>query len=150
MVINHIRVARATERAALEALQWRASLVGDQYRDDLLANPDAIELPDDQIEQGYVHVCERNGAVVGFMVVLPREDRHAELDGLFVDPDVWRSGIGRTLVDEARAFAARSGAPMLRVVANPDAISFYEACGFSACGTEATRFGLAVTMSIST
>jgi len=148
MVIDRIRLAQASERASLEALQWRASLVWEDYRADLLANPDAIELPEEQIEQGYVQVCERNGAVVGFMVVLPRADLNVELDGLFVDPDVWRSGIGRSLIHAALAFAVQRGASTMHVVANPRALSFYKACGFLTGGTEQTRFGPAKRMSI--
>lgn len=148
MLIDCIRLARASDRASLEALQWRASLVWEDYRADLLANPDAIELPEDQIDQGYVQICERNGAAVGFMVALPRADLDVELDGLFVEPDVWRCGIGRSLVQAALAFAVRRGASKMHVVANPGALGFYKACGFSTCGTEQTRFGMATRMSI--
>jgi hypothetical protein len=47
-----VRLARIDERAALEALQWRASLVWEEYRDVLLAHPDAVELPAEQIAEG--------------------------------------------------------------------------------------------------
>jgi hypothetical protein len=44
------------ERSSLEALQWRASLANSGDRDALLANPDAIALPIEQIADGHVLV----------------------------------------------------------------------------------------------
>lgn len=40
-----IRIAARDEKKLLEDLQWRASLVWEEYREALLAHPDAIELP---------------------------------------------------------------------------------------------------------
>ena len=132
----------------LETLQRRASLALDDYREALLQNPGAIELPAEQIDAGPVHVFERGRVVIGFTVVLLRADGQADLDGLFVDPDNWRSGVGRCLVQVARAVAAARGASLLHVVASPRAQGFYEACGFHARGVEQTRFGPAITMSL--
>ena len=67
-----IRVAVASEHKALEALQVRASLSNANDREALLANPDAIALPLEQIASGQVFVAERDGAIVGFAAVLPR------------------------------------------------------------------------------
>src|SRR5690606_7840816 len=118
------------ERDALEALQRRASLEWPDYRDALLAHPDAIALPLWQIDDGFVIVAEKGGATVGFAVTLPRQDGKAELDGLFVDPPSWGMGVGRALAGRAAAFATAFGATELRVVANPRATGFYQACGF--------------------
>ncbi|WP_395449628.1 GNAT family N-acetyltransferase [Aminobacter sp. UC22_36] len=104
-----VRLATSLEREPLEYLQRRASLVADAYREKLLAHPDAIDLPLEQIEAGQVHVAERSGAVVGFCVVLPRLDGDVELDGLFVEPDCWKQGIGRLLVAHAEAVRAGNG-----------------------------------------
>ena len=70
-----IRLAVMSERQALESLQRRASLNNPGDREVLLANPDAIELPPDQIAAGQVFVAERDGAIVGFSAVLPRKIR---------------------------------------------------------------------------
>ena len=78
-----------------DALQWRASLGNPGDRDALLANPDAIALPIEQIENGCVFVAERDGDVAGFAAVVPRSDGGAELDALFVEPHLWNRGIGR-------------------------------------------------------
>jgi GNAT superfamily N-acetyltransferase len=141
-----IRTARIDEREALERLQRRASTFAETYREQLLANPDAIDLPAAQILDGAVLVAEIGAVTAGFAVVLPRDDGAAELDGLFVETDLWRSGIGRKLVLAAVARARCQGSRQLHVVANPAAIGFYEACGFVLAGTAQTRFGPAVTM----
>jgi GNAT superfamily N-acetyltransferase len=146
--ISGIRAARPDERGLLEALQRRASLAWEKYREDLLQHPEAIDLPIEQIIRGDVFVCEQGDAVQGFMVVLARSDGQAELDGLFVDPEAWRAGLGRGLVRAARAVAIGRGASLLHVVAAPEALGFYEACGFVASGAVETRFGPAIDMEL--
>jgi GNAT superfamily N-acetyltransferase len=141
-----IRVAEAAEQATLEALQWRASLNNPGDRAALLANPDAIELPLDQISAGGVFVAEQDGVIAGFAAVLMRRDGQAELDALFVEPTVWRSGVGRSLVEHCLEYADVQGAAILHVVGNPHAKEFYAACGFEFLGEHQTRFGAGITM----
>jgi GNAT superfamily N-acetyltransferase len=136
-----IRPAHEEERDALEALQWRASLGNAGDRDALLANPDAIELPVDQIRQGLVFVADWDGRTAGFAALLPRPDGDVELDGLFVDPVDQRRGIGRALIDRCASFAQQSGATALHVIGNPNAEAFYRSAGFEQTGLQATRFG---------
>ena len=140
-----IRLARLEEREALEELQYRASTALDEYREQLLAHPDAIELPLEQIEQGAVIVAELDDRVAGFAAVLIGDD-HAELDGLFVEPELWRNGVGAALVDVAVREARRQGLAMM-VVSGPSARLFYEKCGFTVEGEAETRFGPALRMS---
>jgi GNAT superfamily N-acetyltransferase len=141
-----VRTATMDERLALENLQMRASLVWDEYREALLANPDSVELSPDFITGGRTLVAERGGQCVGFAIVLARADGDADLDGLFVEPAQWRQGIGTRLIAECEVLAAASGAQILHVVANPRALGFYRACGFVLQGETATRFGLGFAM----
>lgn len=141
-----IRLARISERGLLEALQRRASLSNSADRDALLTNPDSINLPLQQISDGRVFVAERNGAIAGFSVAIPREDGDFELDGLFVDPDCWRQGVGRQLVGHGASVATSAGARYLHVVGNPHAEHFYRACGFEVIGTQRTLFGIGLLM----
>jgi GNAT superfamily N-acetyltransferase len=136
-----IRPARPEERLDLEALQRRASLALPEYREQLEAHPDAIELPAEQIEQGQVIVADLNGRVAGFAAVVG-----GELDGLFVEPELWRRGIGTALIEEATHEARRRGFT-LSVTASPTALRFYEHCGFAVEGEAQTRFGPAFRMS---
>jgi len=133
------------EREALEALQRRASLALEDYREQLEAEPDAIDLPLDQIERDEVLVAEQDGEIVGMAVVFIG-DRDAELDGLFVEPEHWRKGIGAELVDVATHAARRRGLTLM-VTANPSARDFYLRCGFVIEGEAQTRFGPALRMS---
>jgi N-acetylglutamate synthase-like GNAT family acetyltransferase len=140
-----IRLAKPEERDALEALQRRASLALGEYNQQLEAEPDAIQLPIEQIEQGAVIVAELDNRVAGFAAVLIDDDG-AELDGLFVEPELWMRGIGAALVDVAVHEARRQGMAMI-VIANPSAQLFYEKCGFTVEGEAETRFGPALLMS---
>jgi len=135
-----IRVARPEEREALEELQRRASVALPDYREQLLAHPDAIHLPPAQVTNGQVLVAEVEGRVAGFAAVVG-----GELDGLFVEPDLWRRGFGKALVDAATHLARRKGLA-LAVTASPAARDFYEHCGFSLEGEARTRFGPALRM----
>jgi len=141
-----VRMALAGERAGLEALQWRASLANPGDRDSLLANPDAIALPVEQIADGHVFVAERDGVIIGFAAVLPRPDGNAELDALFVEPNLWKSGAGRLLVDHCAGIARGRASRILHVVGNPHAEGFYTACGFRTTGVIETRFGNGLAM----
>jgi GNAT superfamily N-acetyltransferase len=141
-----IRSAVHAERSSLEALQWRASLANVGDRDALLANPDAIVLPVEQITDGHVFVAERDGVIVGFAAVLPRPDGNAELDALFVDPGLWKRGVGRLLIEHCAGVARGRAARILNVVGNPHAERFYAACGFRATGAVETRFGAGLAM----
>lgn len=136
-----LRLARPDEHSNLEELQRHASLELPEYRDQLIANPDAMHLPPAQIANGQVIVAELDGQLAGFAAVVG-----GELDGLFVDPDLWGLGIGKALVDAATHEARRKGYA-LAVTANPRARSFYEKCGFSVEGEAQTRFGPALRMS---
>jgi hypothetical protein len=80
--------AVVSERKQLEALQWRASLNNPGDRPALLGHPDAITPPLEKIRDGGVYVAEVAGAIRGFAAILPHDDSDAELDALFVEPDV--------------------------------------------------------------
>jgi GNAT superfamily N-acetyltransferase len=136
-----LRLARPEEHGELEELQRRASLELDDYRKQLLANPDAIHLPPAQIANGQVIVAELHGEIAGFAALVG-----GELDGLFVEPDLWGGGIGRALIDAAAREARRKGLT-LTVIANPAARGFYESCGFTFEGETQTRFGPGLRMS---
>ena len=140
-----MRPARPNERLDLEELMHRASTAIPDYREQLLENPEAIVLPMEQIERGQVIVAEDVERIAGFAVLIIEDDQ-AELDGLFVEPHLWRRGVGRALVDLA-VHKSRLAGLGLTVVAAPGAKRFYEKCGFAVEGETATRFGPALIMS---
>jgi ribosomal protein S18 acetylase RimI-like enzyme len=137
------------EVAALEALQRNASMIWDSDRDWLLANPDAIELPAGAIEDGRVRVAvDDSGRRLGFSLVLPVTDGACELDGLFVEPDAMRRGIGGALVRDAAERAQARGAVRMDVIANDNARRFYERAGFRGDKWVPTRFRPGLRMSL--
>ena len=63
-----LRWAREDEVPALEDLMREASLIWPDHRDDLLAPPDAIEVPVDGVRGRRVRVDEQDGEVTGFAI----------------------------------------------------------------------------------
>jgi GNAT superfamily N-acetyltransferase len=141
-----IRPGRPDEQTMLEALQRRASLGNPGDREAILTHPDAIAVPIEQIERSCVFVAEGTDGVAGFAALVPGPDGGAELDALFVEPHLWKQGIGRQLVDHVAEVARRGGAGFLHVVGNPHAEGFYISCGFRLTGTVDTRFGVGLAM----
>ena len=135
-----IRPALPEERQTLEDVQRRASLALGDYREQLEASPDAIELPAEHVESALV--AEIDGRVAGFAVLLV-----GELNGLFIEPAYWRQGVGSALIAAAVHQARKRGLSLVTVVAGPGARPFYEKCGFKAEGEVQTRFGPAISMS---
>jgi ribosomal protein S18 acetylase RimI-like enzyme len=71
--------------------------------------------------------------IVGFYSLSP--SHHSwELDHLWVLPRFMDRGIGRALVAHSLETAARGGASSVTVDADPNAESFYLACGAGRCG----------------
>jgi GNAT superfamily N-acetyltransferase len=63
-------------------------------------------------------VAELDGRVAGFAAVVG-----GELDGLFVEPELWRQGIGAALVDAATHAARGKGLALTVVATRPHAAS---------------------------
>lgn len=143
-----IRRADASEQKQLEELQLRASLTNAGDRDALLAHPDAIEVPLEQITAGRAFVAEWKGSIAGFAALEPRADGESELDALFVDPNMQRRGIGRSLIQYCAEVARTRGSAALYVIGNPHAEEFYVSCGFTMIGTSETRFGTGLLMRV--
>jgi len=141
-----IRPAKADDQPALLAIVWKTVMASERDREMLLAHPEAVQVPLEQLTMATACVADAVGTPAGFAIVLPRPDGDAELDGLFVDPTMQRLGIGRRLVERTRQLARAMGATTLHVVANDDALTFYEAVGFTQTGVTETQFGPALLM----
>ena len=141
-----IRRAVASEQPSLEALERRAGLANPGDREAILAHPEVIEVPLDQIVSGDVFLLETDGLIAGFAAVKPRPDGDTDLDGLFVEPEMQRRGFGGLLVEECARVACARGSQFLYVIGNRHAEAFYLACGFEPIGTCETRFAPALLM----
>ena len=141
-----LRPAIPAELPALRDLTWRITLAEPAYADQARAQPDAVEGPTDAFEQDGVIVAELAGRLAGYVAVVPHPDADAEIDGLFIEPDLQGRGIGRRLLLAGLDRLRASGEDRVTVVASPAAIAVYEACGFRQLGPTRTLFGPAVLM----
>ena len=143
-----IRLARADDRQDLIDLLWRASLAWDVVRQDLLDNPDVIDVDPEMIARNQVFVVEHGDRILGFASIVPRksddgetEGSDAELEGIFVEPSEWRKGIGMALMHQIEREARAWRATRLHVVASPNVEAFYLAAGFRKTGEQKMTFG---------
>jgi GNAT superfamily N-acetyltransferase len=84
-----------------------------------------------------IQVAVQDGRVIA-MAQLAHHGRIADIDKLFVDPDVLKSGAGRALFAWCVETARGGGAVALTVVADPDAAGFYRRMGMRDDGWEAS------------
>jgi GNAT superfamily N-acetyltransferase len=141
-----IRHALPGERPALEALQLRASLIWEDYRENLAADPAVVRLTDDAIEEQRVRVAVVGVRAVGFSELVVVSGAEWELEGLFVEPDAMRRGIGGRLLGDFFDRARDCGVQRVAVIAEPHAAVFYKRNGFVREGDVQTRFGPALRM----
>ena len=141
-----IRPARADDQPALLAIVWKTVMASDRDREMLLAHPEAVQVPVDQLTPATACVADAGLTPAVFAIVLPMADGDAELDGLFVDPAMQRLGIGRRLIERTKELALAMGASTLHVVAADDALAFYRSVGFVETGVTETQFGKAPLM----
>jgi GNAT superfamily N-acetyltransferase len=71
----------------------------------------------DKIDAGQVDIAELDGAPIGMLVLIPRDD-HLLVENVAVDPEQQGRGVGRALLGHAERTAARLGLPELRLYTN--------------------------------
>jgi ribosomal protein S18 acetylase RimI-like enzyme len=140
-----IRLGTLADLAAATSVYRRASLSNAADRDNLLAHPEYLILGPEGLAEGRTYVAEEDGAVVGF-ATWAETDGTTELEDLFVDPRYMRRGIAAALVNRIADILRARGVERLEVTANPHALDFYRAAGFTDCGLAETEFGTAPRM----
>jgi len=143
--VGMIRLGTPADLAAAASVYRRASLSDASYRDNLLAHPEYLILGPEGLAEGRTHVAEEDGSVVGF-ATWAEAGGTVELEDLFVDPGYMRRGIATALVRRIAEVVRARGVRRLEVTANPDALGFYRAAGFTDCGVAETDFGAAPRM----
>jgi hypothetical protein len=108
----------AAEQRSPTELQRRASLHWDAYREQLVAHPDAVELPVEPIQDGLVRVAEPDADVVGFAAMLEPPAARANSTACSSSRHTWASApdvrSSRTRC-ELRANAGRRGSKSSRI-----------------------------------
>jgi GNAT superfamily N-acetyltransferase len=90
-----------------------------------------LQVSPEQIAAGDVWVATAaNGEVAGMVALGPSEQPNTlDLDKLFVEPQLIRTGVGRLLLTHAIDEARRRGANRLTILSDPYAAGFYERNG---------------------
>ncbi|MDX1374321.1 MAG: GNAT family N-acetyltransferase [Burkholderiales bacterium] len=130
-----LRAARPDEAARLSALALRSKAVWGYSRAFIEACRAELTFAPGDIARGGFVLAEDDARVVGFYALAQVVDGSAELEALFVEPEVIGRGIGRALIEHAKARAARCGARRLVIQGDPHAARFYAAAGGVEAGT---------------
>ena len=93
-------------------------------RDELSVARDDIAAPD-----AVFRLAECDGDIAGYYAMVRLSPVAYELDALFVEPYWIGRGIGRVLIEHAKASARELGARSLLIQGDPNAASFYRAAG---------------------
>ena len=135
----------------LAARSWREGfrgIVPEEISPERAWRPDRIEarLEGRVDDSARTLVAELDGVVCGFVLYgRCRDDdlvNAGEVWALYVDPDHWRGGVGRALVDASLAELAREGLREVTVwtlAESPRNLRFYEALGFELDGATQRR-----------
>lgn len=139
----NIRIAHPGDKLNIIEVQRRASLASEtgDILDKLLEQPELFDIDEELLANNEVIVAEIGATIVGFASFIAQDGNDAELDGMFVEPSHWRQGIGRLLIEAVMRELVAWQATRLRVVANPNALAFYKAVGFTIVGEERTPLG---------
>jgi GNAT superfamily N-acetyltransferase len=123
-----LRPARPEEGPALTELCLRSKAVWGYDDAFMQACRKELTLTPAAIMASQVQVAELDGRLAGIAEVKSGGDT-AQLQKLFVEPAMLRTGTGRKLLDWAKATARAAGARALVIEADPDAAEFYRRMG---------------------
>lgn len=126
-----VRAAAPGEAAAISALALRSKAHWGYSEEFMTACRDELTYSDSQIDSDNYefYVCETEARIAGFYALGLLGPVDAEIEALFVEPELIGRGIGRTLIEHAKARAAELGIRRMIIQGDPNARSFYEAAG---------------------
>jgi GNAT superfamily N-acetyltransferase len=127
-VTIEIRAALVDEAAALSALALTSKAHWGYASDVLRGWRQELEISPADIAAKPTFVAVLGGAIAGCCALSPAA-ADWELDYLWVHPLHMGLGVGRALMAQAVAIAARGGAASIVIDADPNAEAFYLACG---------------------
>ena len=129
----NIRPAQGHEAGALTAVALKAKAYWGYPADTLESWKQELTVSPQTVTSRPTFVAVVGEEIVGFYSLSPSHHSWV-LDHLWVLPRFMERGIGRALVAHALETAARGGASSVTVDADPNAESFYLACGGVRCG----------------
>lgn len=129
-----LRAAQPEDAAALSALAFESKAHWGYGAEFMQACRDELTVKVADILGRDVVVAEADGRVLGYGYLMPREGGGIEIWHLFVAPQAMGRGAGRRITDALIEQARAAGEARLWVEADPNALGFYQACGFRLVG----------------
>lgn len=127
-----VRPARPSDVSDLRDIFRRASLSNESDQPLLMEHPEWLEFSDDAVREGRTRVVVDSSDVALGFASYAIADGGVELVDLFVDPLLMRRGVGKMLVGALCEELATMNYESLDLVANSNALAFYEHVGFEA------------------
>jgi predicted N-acetyltransferase YhbS len=131
-----IRPARVDDAAALTQIAVRATK-RDGYDDGAIARfMPGLQVNLALIAAGLVFVAEEEGVPRGYVALRPTGmGGLILLEGIFVDPDFSRGGVGTRLFAAAIEFSRKMAGSVILIYSSPHAVGFYSGLGAIRIGT---------------
>lgn len=90
----------------------------------------------DDITKHLFYCLEFDGQIACFYGLKAIDEQVADLDALFVEPELIGNGYGRKLIDHAKQIALANGFTKIRIQSDPNSVEFYCAVGAIQIGSE--------------
>ena len=127
------RPAGAADQAVLDDLAFRSKASNgydrefmEACRDELTINPDHFDAADHEI-----WLAERTGGRILGFIHFTHSNGSAEVEAMFVDPELKGGGIGALLWNRFESRARALGLRGIHLDADPNAVGFYEKMGLT-------------------
>lgn len=123
-----VRPAEQSEANLLSSIAMQAKAYWGYPQEWLELWQDELTITPQLISRHWVFVAEISKRVAGFYMLAARSD-YASLEHLWLLPEFIRLGLGRKLFLHAKQLAASQGFPFIQIVADPNAVGFYQRMG---------------------
>ena len=126
-----VRAAAHGDAATISSLAMRSKAHWGYSAEFMTSCRDELTYTGSQIESTKYEffVCEVEARIAGFYALELLGPDDAELEALFVEPEMIGRGFGRTLIEHAKARATTLGIRQIVIQGEPNAQAFYEAAG---------------------
>lgn len=126
-----VRAAVHSEATAISSLAMRSKAHWGYSDEFMQACREELTYSKSEIESEHYEffVCEAECRIVGFYALKLTGAGDAELEAVFVEPKMIGRGIGRRLIEHAKAKASDLGIRQIIIQGDPNAESFCEAAG---------------------
>ena len=126
-----VRAAAQRDAVKISSLAIRSKAHWGYSDEFMKACREELTVAESQIESAEYEffVCESEGKIVGFYALQLLGNNDAELEALFVEPEMIGRGFGRALIEHAKRRAIDLGIRQILIQGDPNAEAFYEAAG---------------------